>query len=191
MLTHCVRSAIYEYVEYPKLQHIAQQLPDEEKYPKRLFFIVPTWKEKPDVTRAMLQSVLVEAAQIPSHVIVLVNAGSDEEDDLFREVYEEHPCRDNIELRFLRQVGGKRQGMADCLYQLSMEEIDEGDIIALMDGDTVLGRDILSHCLPLFASNPKVDALTTDNIAVTKGHWMYRKWSVSYTHLTLPTNREV
>ncbi len=176
LITHCVRSALYEYVVYPKLQHEAQQLPDDEKYPKRLFFIVPTWKEKPDVTRTMMQSVLAEAAQIPSQVIVLVNAGSDEEDDLFREVHSTHPGRDKVELRFLRQVGGKRQGMADCLYQLSLEEIDDGDIIALMDGDTVLGRDILNRCLPLFKSNPKVDALTTDNIAVTKGHWMYRKW---------------
>ena len=176
LLTHCVRSALYEYVVYPKLQHAAQQLPDDEKYPKRLFFIVPTWKEKPDVTRSMMQSVLAETAQIPSQVIVIVNAGSDEEDNLFREVHETHPGRDNVELRFLRQVGGKRQGMADCLFQLSQEEIDDGDIIALMDGDTVLGRDILSRCLPLFRTNPKVDALTTDNIAVTKGHWMYRKW---------------
>jgi glycosyltransferase Alg8 len=176
LLTHCVRSALYEYVVYPKLSHTAQQLPDEEKYPKRLFFIVPTWKEKPDVTRAMLQSVLSEAAQIPSQVIVVVNAGSDEEDDLFREVYSEHPGRGHIELRFQRQIGGKRQGMADCLYTIRQEEIDDGDIIALMDGDTVLGRDILKRCLPLFASNPKVDALTTDNIAVTKGHWLYRKW---------------
>ena len=45
-----------------------------------------------------------------------------------------------------------------------------------MDGDTVLGRGILEKCLPLFVLNPKVDAITTDNISVTEGNWLYRKW---------------
>ena len=45
-----------------------------------------------------------------------------------------------------------------------------------MDGDTVLGAGILEKCLPLFAARKSVDALTTDNIAVTEGHWLYRKW---------------
>ena len=84
LITHCVRSALYEYVVYPKLQHEAQQLPDDEKYPKRLFFIVPTWKEKPDVTRTMMQSVLAEAAQIPSQVCLLYTSPSPRDATLSR-----------------------------------------------------------------------------------------------------------
>ena len=45
-----------------------------------------------------------------------------------------------------------------------------------MDGDTVLGRGILDKCLPLFILKPKVDAITTENISVTEGTWLYRNW---------------
>ena len=66
--------------------------------------------------------------------------------------------------------------MADCLYRLGEMGIDDSDIVTLMDGDTVLGAGIYQRCLPLFALCPKVDAITTDNISVTEGNWLYRKW---------------
>ena len=176
MITHCVRAGVYEYLVYPRLQHKASQLSFEDKYPGRMFFLIPTFKERTEVTRAMFQSVLTESAQIPSEVVVLVNAGAPEEDQIFREVLAEHPNRDQVRLDFVRQIGGKRQGMADCLYQLAKNEVGDSDVVALMDGDTVLGPEILEKCLPLFAICPKVDAITTDNIAVTKGNWLYRKW---------------
>jgi glycosyltransferase Alg8 len=176
LITHCIRAAVYEYLVYPKMQFQASQLPEEQKYADRVFFLIPTWKEKPAVTRRMLQSVLTEAADIPSEVYVFVNSGSEEEDDLFREVYREFKGADNVKMEYIRQVGGKRQGMADCLYRLSEFDIHDSDIVALMDGDTVLGRGIMRRCLPLFGLRPKLDAITTDNISVTEGHWLYRKW---------------
>jgi len=176
LTTHCVRAGLYEYVVYPRLQHQASKLPDDEKYPPQMFFLIPTFKERPQVTRSMLDSVITESSQIPSDVTIIVNAGAENEDELFRQVHAAHPHRDKVKLEFIRQEGGKRQGMADCLYQLSQRDISDRDVIALMDGDTVLGAGILEKCLPLFAARKSVDALTTDNIAVTEGHWLYRKW---------------
>ena len=176
LITHCVRAGIYEYLVYPRMQHAASKLADDEKYPPQMFFLIPTFKERPEVTRSMFDSVITEAAQIPSEVCVMVNAGSESEDNIFRQVQAEHPYGDRVRLEFLRQAGGKRQGMADCLYELSKREISDKDVIALMDGDTVLGAGILEKCLPLFAVRESVDALTTDNIAVTEGNWLYRKW---------------
>ena len=176
LITHCVRAVIYEYLVYPKMRFRASQLPDEEKYPQRMFFLIPTYKEKPRVTRKMLHSVLSEACSIPSQVYIVVNSGAEEEDDIFRQVHADFPKTDNVEMIYIRQKGGKRQGMADCLYELAGMEIAETDVVVLMDGDTVLGRGILDKCLPLFALYPKVDAITTDNISVTEGNWFYRKW---------------
>lgn len=177
LITHCIRAAIYEYVVYPRMQFQCTQIPEMERYPQRLFFIIPTWGEKPDVTRSMLSSVLTEAGSVPSDIVIYVNAGSEEEDQIFRDVLSQHPARDEVTMHFIRQVGGKRQGMADTLNELAADyDIDPSDIITLMDGDTVLGPDIMKICLPLFALKPKVNAITTDNISVTEGNWLYRKW---------------
>ncbi len=54
VLTHCVRAVIYEHYMYPKMQFEAEQLPPEVRTPKRVFVIIPTSGEKPDVSRRML-----------------------------------------------------------------------------------------------------------------------------------------
>ena len=176
VLTHCVRAALYEHYLYPKLRFQADQLPKSKRMPNKLFFIIPTYGEKPEVSRKMLNSVLDEAARISSKVIIIVNAGSDADDEVFRQTFDARPRVPNVEVKFIRQIGGKRQGLATCLAHLMKEPVDVNDALVLMDGDTVLGKGILDKCLPFFISLPKVAAITTDNISVTTGNWMYRKW---------------
>ncbi|WP_419189962.1 glycosyltransferase [Stieleria marina] len=176
VITHCVRAALYEYYMYPKLRFAADNLPEDQKMPGKLYVIIPTAGEKPDVSRQMLGSVLDEAATVSSKIIIIVNAGSEKDDEIFHMLLSERPKLPNVEVRFVRQVGGKRGGMADCVGRLMSEKVDQNDAIVLMDGDTVLGAGILKKCLPLFALKPKLGAITTDNISVTKGNWFYRKW---------------
>jgi len=161
---------------YPKIRFEAQNLPENERFPGRLFFIVPSFREKPDVSERSLNSLLQESSRVPSEVVIFINAGSQEEDEIFRQAHAKHPCRDAAKLVFIRQSGGKRQGMSDVLSEMSSYDIDDNDIVALMDGDTLLGEGILEKCLPLFRLKPKLGALTTDNIAVTTGNAFYRKW---------------
>ncbi len=176
VLTHCVRAVIYEHYMYPKMQFEAEQLPPEVRTPKRVFVIIPTSGEKPDVSRRMLGSVLDEAASVGSQFKIIVNAGSEADDKIFQSLLAERPALPNVEVRYVRQFGGKRGGMADCMARLMNEPVDDNDVVVLMDGDTVLGSGIMEKCLPLFALRPKLGAVTTDNISVTTGNWLYRKW---------------
>ncbi|KAA1260086.1 N-glycosyltransferase [Rubripirellula obstinata] len=176
VITHCIRALIYEHYMYPKIRFEADQLPAEQKMPKRVYFIIPTAGEKPEVSRKMLSSVLDESASITSQVIIIVNAGSEDDDAIFQSLIAERDALSNVEVRYVRQHGGKRGGMADCMSRLMSESVDDNDVVVLMDGDTVLGDGIMNKCLPLFALKPLLGAVTTDNISVTKGNWMYRKW---------------
>ena len=176
VLTHCIRAAIYEHYLYPKLRFEVDQLPEAERMPDKVFFIIPTYREKHEVSRQMLESVLDEAARVRSKIILVVNAGSDEDDALFQAVFDERSNLSNVEMKYIRQLGGKRQGLANCLSHLMTETVHKNDAIILMDGDTVLGKGILEKCLPFFVTQPNLGALTTDNISVTKGNWLYRKW---------------
>lgn len=176
VLTHCIRALIYEHYMYPKIRFQADQLPERDKNPQKVYFIIPTAGEKPEVSRKMLHSVLDESASITSQVIIVVNAAGEADDEIFKSLLAERPSLPNVEVRFVRQFGGKRGGMADCVSRLVNEKVEANDLIVLMDGDTVLGAGLLQKCLPLFAVRPKLGAVTTDNIAVTKGNWLYRKW---------------
>ena len=176
MIIHIIRSFLFEFVKFPKIRHAANTLPEAEKYPDKLFCIVPTWKEKPEVVERSLNALLDESATVPTKIYIVINSGSEEEDELYRTTHLNHINYDAAEMMFIRQEGGKRQGMSDVLAALSHYDIDIDDVIALMDGDTLLGNGNLEKCLPLFKLNPKLGAVTTDNIAVTTGNWFYRNW---------------
>lgn len=176
LMTHVIRAHIYEHFVYPKLRFEADDQPEESKFPKRCFFVIPTYGEVPEVSRRMLNSILDEVETVPTVFHLVINAGSEEEDDIFRESLAEHASSKKVEVHFVRQQGGKRQGMADVLNQLMHVEHDFNDCVVLMDGDTLLGKGIMEKCLTLFTSRPKLGALTTDNISYTKGSWFYRKW---------------
>lgn len=175
-LTHIIRAAIYEHVRYPRMVLETEKLPDDERYPDRLIFVVPTVREKPEVSHQMLSSLLRETRDLPSVVTIVINSGSDEEDQVFKDYLASQPGTDKVDVRYIRQHGGKRGGMADVLTSLLPEKINHEDILVLMDGDTVLGPDVFKKCLPLFRIRPELGAVTTDNIAVTEGNFLYRKW---------------
>lgn len=176
LMTHVIRAHIFEHFAYPKLRFEADDQPEESKFPKRCFFVIPTYGEVPEVSKRMLHSILDEVETVPTVFHLVINAGSDEEDEIFRESLAEHASTPKVEVHFIRQKGGKRQGMADVLNQLMHVEHDFNDCVVLMDGDTLLGKGIMEKCLTLFTSRPKLGAVTTDNISYTKGSWFYRKW---------------
>lgn len=176
LITHVVRSHVYEHFVYPKYRFEADEQPEAERYPKRCFFVIPTFGEVPDVSKRMLHSILDEVDTVPTKFHLVINAGSEEEDEIFRKALSEHISAAKVEISFIRQQGGKRQGMTDVLNELIYEEHDFNDCVVLMDGDTLLGKGIMEKCLSLFTSRQKLGALTTDNISYTKGSWFYRKW---------------
>lgn len=176
LMTHVIRAHIYEHFVYPKYRFEADDQPDQTKFPKRCFFVIPTFGEVPEVSKRMLHSILDEVETVPTVFHLVINAGSEEEDKIFRDALAEHDSADRVKVHFVRQIGGKRQGMADVLHQMMDQEHDFNDCVVLMDGDTLLGKGVMEKCLTLFTSREKLGAVTTDNISFTKGSWFYRKW---------------
>lgn len=174
LLTNLIRSYIYRFHSFPLLRRQADALPFP--YPERVHFIIPTFREKPWVTRKMLVSITREAASIPSQVNLYITTGGPDEDKVVRDCL--NTCIPNklLKVHMMRQTS-KRNGMAYALRAAARVNGDEtNSIVVLMDGDTLLGKNILRKSLPFFTLLPKVGGLTTNNIAVTTGPEWYRRW---------------
>lgn len=174
LLVNLIRSYIYRFYSYPRLRKAADEV--EFPFPERLHVIIPTYQEKPWVTREMLISVTREAASIPCHVHLYITTGGPDEDAVVRDCLA--TCLPNklMTVHMMRQAG-KRNGMAFALRAAARINGDEANsVVILMDGDTLLGPGILRKSLPFFALMPKVGGLTTNNIAVTTGPNWYRRW---------------
>jgi glycosyltransferase Alg8 len=176
--TNYCRSFYYYYIRYPRLRRKTLQIPEEDKFPERLFFLIPSFKEEPWVSVETFQSILSNLADVPCKTTLVVATGSDRDDTVISSVYNGHPCRDSVELVFQRQSEGKRIAMGHGLRAIARRFRDEKNSVTIfMDGDSYLEPRTLQRLLPFFAAFPKVGAVTTNESAYinTNNYW-YKDW---------------
>ena len=167
-LLNVINAFIYKNFVFPKLKKKAFN--SFLKYPRRVYFMIPSYKEDFEVSRQVFTALALEVYKIPSEVYVFVAVGSKEEAKFIERIIKIHDPLNRIYVRFLKQEMGKRVAMGHTLraiarhfnYPLNWHEDYYNDVVIFMDGDTVLGRDVLKRTLPYFRAFPNLGAVTTD-----------------------------
>lgn len=178
MLINFTRSLRYGWYVYPRLQRQTLEIPEQDKYPERIFFVIPSFCEEPWVSVECFQSLLSELASIPCDATIVVATGSDQDDAVISAAYDAHPVKDKIDLVFQRQSSGKRIAMGHALRAVARRYEDEPNSVTIfMDGDSYLEANTLSRVLPFFSTFSKLGALTTNELAYinTRSGW-YKEW---------------
>ncbi len=182
MLLNYIRAFIYHRFIYPKLRKEIRKLPAHKRHPKHLFFIIPSYQEEAWVTQMTFDALMHEIATIPSQVTVVVATSGPKEDKLIHTVCTTHPVQKRVRLIFQHQNAGKRIAMGHALRAIARiyhkEVFDDPDSVTVfMDGDTYMPRGFLKQLLPFFATDQKLGAVTTNEMAYihTKNPW-YRDW---------------
>ncbi|MEA1920866.1 MAG: glycosyltransferase [Campylobacterota bacterium] len=179
MIINYIRAAIYAWNIHPKYIQRIQKLDKNKRYPKHLYFIIPTYKEDAWVTVEVFQALFSDINNISIDATVIVSTGSDYDDSIIRNIYDSYPNTDKIHLVLQRQDSGKRIAMGHALRSVSRSHnnINEDSITIFMDGDTYLPLGTLENSLPFFAIEKNVGAVTTNEIAYinSKSRW-YKDW---------------
>lgn len=174
-LFRMIRARYYLNVAFPRLRRIANHVPVEEL--PHMCFVVPTYKEQPWITERVFRAIANEAKTLAQPITILVNSSSDEENASIRSILlEEDPELATIHLIEMTQKDGKRKAMADALRELALLELPENTVIALMDGDSELMPGTLRRCLPFFQLFPNMGALTTDELPIVQGSYLFSEW---------------
>jgi mannuronan synthase len=96
---------------------------------------------------------------------------------LIKEIFRNATPPGHVQLDIVRIPGtGKRDGLAHGFRAISRLSPNPDAVAIVMDGDTVLGPDVIRKCVPFFALNPKLGALTTDEISEGAGSKTFRDW---------------
>ncbi|MEO0792285.1 MAG: glycosyltransferase, partial [Pseudomonadota bacterium] len=175
--THWMRAMIYARVAFPRMRARAQAFWDSGWRPRRIHVMMTTFREERATAEAVVRSICQEVrdAGIPGTVWI----GSSEPDDehTLIEHFKAVGSDCDIELRIIRQnQPGKRVAIALILRAMSREGLGPDDMIAFMDGDFVLDRGALNLCLPLFAADPDLHAVTTDEAVIVVGPKWMQSW---------------
>ncbi|MBI9080723.1 MAG: glycosyltransferase [Pseudodesulfovibrio sp.] len=170
---HVVRHWRYRSTVFPRLRAEAMSL--EDKYPRRLYIMVPSYKEEHQVSELVFSALIREAQMVPSKVLIYASVGSDDEVEFISKVINSTPGGNEIETVFMHQEEGKRVAMGYALRAIARDFNDAvswhpdagNDVVIFMDGDTLVEPGMFGKTLPYFRANPELGALTTDNMGVS------------------------
>jgi mannuronan synthase len=178
-MTHLFRAVIYNRVTFPRLRARANEVWACGWRPQRVHFQMTTFREARTTAEAVVRSICseVRAAGIPATIWIGSSEAEDERTLInhFKLVGDEMGI--DMELRIIRQnQPGKRVAIALILRAMSRAGLGHNDLVVFMDGDFVLDKGCLTLCLPLFATDPELHALTTDEDVIVRGPWWMQSW---------------
>jgi mannuronan synthase len=173
-LTHLIRAQIYERRTFPPLRSAANALWDQGWRPPHLHIMMTTFRERRETAEAVVQSICVEIRAAGRTATVWIGSAEAADETTLVNHFKLAGHDLDIDLRIIRQrQPGKRVALALLLRAVAREGLGASDVVTLMDGDFVLEPGAITKCLPLFALNPDLHAVTTDeDVSVIGPRWM-------------------
>ncbi len=182
LLLNFIRAFIYAKLVYPSLQKKIANLPYEKKYPKHIYFSIPSYKEEAWVSVETFKSIMLELDRIPSSATIIVSTSGDgQEDAVIYQTCKAYPAFEKVELVFQHQKEGKRIAMGHSMRAIARryfkKDRDFNSVTFFMDGDSYLEKGFFEKLLPHFVIDREVGAVTTNEAAYinTKSNW-YKDW---------------
>jgi mannuronan synthase len=175
-LINALRAGCYSWFVFPKLRKAAESL--TVKYPRRLYFAIPSYSEDIAVTREVFKALVRDSLEIPSEVKAYVSVGSKQEAEVIMHIVKSCPGHEKLTLVMLKQGQGKRVAMGHILRAIARDynrisewhEDAPNDLVIFMDGDSLLGSHVLRKSIPFFRLMPDLGAATTDEMSIVYDH---------------------
>jgi len=178
--THAIRASIYSYVAWPAKRKKADAIWQTGWRPKRLHIQMTTYFEEPSITKRVIGSILGQIRRERIPTTIYIGTGSAYDEMIIRDfvqTYAQDIPDDLAELVFIRQNHpGKRMAIGLILRAMSRAAADPEDLVIFMDGDALFGDDVLKKTLSMFAYDPELQALTTDEEVICYGPQWIAKW---------------
>lgn len=175
-MINLIRAGLYRWHTYPALRARANRAWAEGARPPHLHFLMTTYHEAPRTTRLCLEALLRELTREGLKGTLWVGLGAAEDARVIRRWLTRQKHLPLEIVLVPQREPGKRMAIGAVLRALSRRGIGEADIAFLMDGDSILGEGVLQKTLSLFAADPGVGAMTTDEEVIVIGPAWVEKW---------------
>ena len=176
-MTHFVRSRIYRLLVFPKKRRVADEIWSSGWRPAFLHFMVVTFREQRDTTEKVLASIVEECRSSGVPGRIYVGTGDPWDEQIIEEYFATNAPEVEIDCVIVRQnQSGKRYAIGSVLRAISRHGVGPNDLAIFMDGDTIIDAELIAKCAPMFALNPDLGALTTDERATVAGPEWVQSW---------------
>jgi mannuronan synthase len=174
------RYLIYTKIVFPKWRKQSEEL-GEYLLPSEVYLLVTSFRIGTDTTRRVYDSVIVEAINYSTKynrpVTILASIVEKCDENIIRTLMSKYDIPNNIKFVFIRIKGtGKRDALAFGFRAIANQNPAPDAICAVIDGDSLLEKDLIERCACLFKLHPKMGALTTDEICLVEGNKFFKEW---------------
>ncbi|MEM7776633.1 MAG: glycosyltransferase [Pseudomonadota bacterium] len=174
---HWVRALIYANQTFPRIRQRAQAVWDSGWRPRRIHVLMTTFREERSTAEAVVRSICTEIRDAGVPATIWIGSAELQDEQTLISHFKTVGDDLDIELCVIRQnQPGKRVAIALLLRAMSRRGFKDDDIVAFMDGDFVLERGALNRCYPLFATDPSLHAVTTDEDVIVVGPRWMQSW---------------
>ncbi len=174
---HWLRAGIYGKVTYPKMRDRAAALWGSGWRPRHIHVQMTTFREHRYISEAVVRGLVTEIRDAGVPATIWLGSSELEDEQLIANHLKLIGNDCDITLRIIRQnQPGKRVAIALILRAMSRAGLGKDDIVCFMDGDFVLHPGAIRKCYPLFALDPDLHALTTDEHVDVRGPQWMQSW---------------
>jgi glycosyltransferase Alg8 len=173
---HFIRALIYRKRVFPKMRRIADELVAAEA--QHAYLLVTTFRIDTAVTARVYKAAFEAALEAPGKATVVASLVEAGDQRLVKALYRSI-CKDQdkVDLVVVRIAGtGKRDALAYGFRAIARRSPSKDDVVAVIDGDSIVPRDLIRRCAGFFQQDPQIGALTTDEESEVRGSRIFQEW---------------
>lgn len=173
-MLHFLRSIVYRSYSYPKLRKEAMA---RRREGFSSYFLITSFRIPAETTIDVYRAAFIAALNAPGPATVVASIVDMSDQRIIKKLYSAIVKDDKqVDLVIVRIEGtGKRDALASGFRAIARLFPAPDAMVAVIDGDSIVPPDLVECCAPFF-HDPKVGALTTDEMAEVRGNWMFVQW---------------
>lgn len=171
---HWLRASIFANLTYPRMRDRAAEIWQSGWRPRRIHIQMTTLREHRAISEAVIRALVREIRDCGVPATIWLGTCEPDDEVQIAKCLQLVGGDCDITLRIIRQnQPGKRVAIALILRAMSRANLSDDDLVIFMDGDFVVHSGMMRRCLPLFALDRELHALTTnENVEVRGPKWM-------------------
>ncbi len=175
-ILHFVRALVYRLKVFPHMRRTADALIGQEA--PNAYLLVTTFRIDSAVTTRVYKAVFEAALSAPGKVTVVASIVETGDQRLVKALFRSLCAdQDKVDLVVVRIAGtGKRDALAYGFRAIARRCPGDDDVVAVIDGDSIVPQDLIRKCAGFFLNDPRIGALTTDEVSEVRGSRVFQEW---------------